>query len=176
MIQPDIFAPKRDLSGIKLNELTDSLTAAEKRIENMPLLEEERNINSEFGESSSVLLTNSKSLLLPTGEIAAKFKASLNQPAIEEKVRDIGGIIIQKLSFLPNTYLLKPQKGGDGLDLANRLVESGLVEFASPNFIEEIPFREVSTPQNRLFAQEWHLNNEGQGGAVRGIDVDALDA
>lgn len=176
MIRADTLTP-RSLSGIRLKDLTDDLIAAEKQLENRPLLEEERSINSEFGEnSSSALLTSSKSLLLPTGEIAARFKADLNQSAIEEKIRGMGGIIIQKLSFLPNTYLLKPQKGGDGLDLANRLVESGLVEFASPNFIEEIPFREVNTPQNRLFAREWHLNNTGQGGAAHGLDVDALDA
>jgi hypothetical protein len=50
------------------------------------------------------------------------------------------------------------------------------VEFASPNFIEEMPFRQAGTPPNALFAQQWHLHNPGLNGARAGADVRAVDA
>jgi hypothetical protein len=62
--------------------------------------------------------------------------------------------------------------GTDGLDLANSLVEEGLVEFAHPNFVDETSLRDIY-PSNELFPDQWHLNNTGQNGGMQRILVSA---
>lgn len=124
--------------------------------------------------SVPALLSDGGALLLPTGEVAAKFKPGNTTETIEQTARSHGATSVRRLTSLPDTYVISVARGQDGLSLAQALVESGTVEFASPNFIEEMPFRAL--PQNRLFGAQWHLNNTGQNGAVPGADIRIVDA
>jgi subtilisin family serine protease len=125
-------------------------------------------------ESVPALVSEGGALLLPTGEVAAKFKPGNTAEMVEQTARSYGATSVRRLPSLPDTYVLSVARGEDGLRLAQALVESGKVEFASPNFIEEMPFRAV--PQNRLFGEQWHLNNTGQNGAVPRADIRILEA
>ena len=101
---------------------------------------------------------NKNEILVPTSEIIAQFKKSLDKE-IEEEILKRNGKIIRSIDYIPNSYLIKAIDGSDGLNLANSLVEDGLVNFAHPNFIEEIPLRLINI-SNELFSSQWHLKNE----------------
>jgi subtilisin family serine protease len=66
------------------------------------------------------------------------------------------------------------QSGSRVVDLANRLNEAGLVEYATPNFLAE--YKKFAAPNDPLFDDQWHLDNQGADGALAGEDVRALDA
>ncbi len=53
-----------------------------------------------------------------------------------------------------------------------RLAETEEVIFASPNFVSQ--FRREAVP--KIKTEEWHLDNNGAGGAKKGEDVDAQEA
>ena len=58
------------------------------------------------------------------------------------------------------------------LEIANEMAETDDVVFAAPNFVSQ--FRRHAPPSIR--AEEWHLLNNGGGGAVRGEDVEIRPA
>jgi subtilisin family serine protease len=60
------------------------------------------------------------------------------------------------------------------IDVANAYYESDLTEWAEPNFLTEI--RKVFLPNDPLLANQWHLENTGQGGGTVGEDVHAQEA
>jgi len=176
IVRADIIS-ERALRVFKIEDLAGQLVEAEKKITNQSISNEERSLLEETDvQSIPVILSKDGNLLLPTGEIVAKFLSNLEIHEIEKEVQKRGGRIVRSLSFLSNTYLLQPNTVGDGIELANDLVEAGLVEFASPNFIEEMPWRAKDSPPNNLFPQQWHLNNIGQNGSSPLADVCALDA
>lgn len=60
------------------------------------------------------------------------------------------------------------------LPTARALFESGLAEFAQPDFsLVRVAY---GTPSDPLFSSQWHLHNTGQGGAKVDADVDAPEA
>ncbi len=176
LLHADVISD-RDVQVSRLEDLNEQLLEAERTIEEQPELITDTSALDEIeAESFPALLEKNGGLLLPTGEIVAQFRSNLDRDTIFSEVRQRSGIVGDPVTFLPNTYLLRPEVGGDVLDLANSLVADGLVEFASPNFIEEIPFRAVDPPPNTYFPQQWHLNNIGQNGARPKADVRALEA
>jgi subtilisin family serine protease len=56
------------------------------------------------------------------------------------------------------------------LDFANALHESALTEWAEPNFVMEVQFRQD------LRNRQWHLHNTGQNGGTLGEDIRANEA
>ncbi len=86
-----------------------------------------------------------------------------------------GALVVTDLlhySHNPGEVLRVPA-GQDVLSEAKRLAESGLVEFATPNFLHKRVLLSAGDP---LFGQQWHLKNTGQGGAKPGADIDAEGA
>jgi subtilisin family serine protease len=66
------------------------------------------------------------------------------------------------------------RRASRALDLANQLVEADdIVAFAAPNFLAEVRKRSVD---DRLFGDQWHLDNTGQNGAKAMQDVRAIAA
>lgn len=189
LLRADVVS-ERSLGVRRLEDLTGQMLAAERESEAVRSAsgrkasrgvalraESEEALRAEAGgQVAPALVGQEGGLLLPTGEVVAKFHAGRDAAEVERSVRERGGVVVEALAFLPDTYLLRPVGGGDGLDLANALSESGLVEFASPNFIEEMPPRAVAPPPNALFPRQWHLHSTGQNGARPGADVRALEA
>ena len=51
-----------------------------------------------------------------------------------------GGRVVEQLTFAPGLFRVEvtDQAKGDALDVANQLTDSGLVQFAEPELIEEL--------------------------------------
>lgn len=94
-----------------------------------------------------------------TDEFVAAFKPEVTRAQIDELNLAHGVTILERLTFAPNTFLLRvnepPLRGA--LDAANAYVESGLVRYAQPNFWKVQEKKSPFTPNDPLFAQQWHL-------------------
>ncbi|MFO0909701.1 MAG: S8 family serine peptidase [Isosphaeraceae bacterium] len=61
--------------------------------------------------------------------------------------------------------------GAASVGLASDLTNDARLAWVSPNFYQD--FRKFATPNDPLYADQWHLNNTGQAGGTAGEDVDA---
>jgi hypothetical protein len=88
-----------------------------------------------------------------------------------------GVVIATENPFVPGQFVLRVTDQSDAtvLDLANLYHESTLTEFAHPNFVRAIVFRET-VPNDPLFANQWHHANGGLGGGTADADIDAPEA
>jgi subtilisin family serine protease len=97
--------------------------------------------------------------MIITDEVLVRFKPKSEKIKQTELLKKFGLIILKTT----DTYLLlKVPKGVDVLDVANQYQESGLVEFAQPNFIVEIEKHQQVIPNDPYFANQFTLNNTGQ--------------
>jgi thermitase len=79
-------------------------------------------------------------------------------PGVQQRVGDVDGV---------GAYVFTVR--GNPVTVSSALSRSPLVEFAEPNFI----LRSTATPNDALFAQQYALNNTGQGGGTADADIDA---
>lgn len=101
----------------------------------------------------------------------------LNQVILKPKGKDAQAVIQRFGSAIRllraskyNTYLFEISSTSNCVNLANRIQESGLVEFCQPNFIGGIKLA------NPLYPDQYYLNNTGQFGGTPGIDINAPEA
>jgi hypothetical protein len=123
--------------------------------------------------------------LVLTDELVVKFKPEMTSDQIESLKTTYGLETEETLGFSENAYVLrvKPGSAKTSLEIANDLVEKGQAVYANPNWIEHIPHRVLAKARLReevrhtindpLFANQWHLENTGQGGGTSDADVDA---
>lgn len=115
--------------------------------------------------------------LFLTDEIVIKMKSGLQVRDVIDAFPAFGLAIVQTMWGTEDEYLVRVQnpKAVNPLAVANSLVESGLVEWAEPNFLQE--YYHSFTPNDPLYPSQWHLNNTGQqGGSKPGADVKAPEA
>ncbi len=97
--------------------------------------------------------------MMVTDEVLVRFKPiteKAKQTELHQKYRST----ILKTT---DTYqLLKVPKSVDALYVSNQYQESGLVEFAHPNFIVEVEKHQQVIPNDPYFANQFTLNNTGQ--------------
>lgn len=116
--------------------------------------------------------------MMVTDEVLVRFKpitAKAKQTELHQKYRST---ILKTTDIY---QLLKVSKGVDALDVANLYQESGLVEFAHPNFIVEVEKHQQVIPNDPYFANQFTLNNTGQvfndgHFGVADADIDAPEA
>lgn len=96
--------------------------------------------------------------MVVTDEFVAKFKENVSRDQIDAWLNSNGAEIIEALDFAPNTFLLRVLQPGlqGAIDVANRCFESGLADYAQPNFIK-VQQRRAFTPNDPFFPQQWHL-------------------
>jgi len=112
-----------------------------------------------------------------TEEFHAQFKAGVTRQQIDafnlaNKVR-----MVSASRWEVNAFLLAVQKeaGVDALTMANRYYDSGMVVYASPNFVQLV--QRTFVPNDTYFPQQWALNNTAQGGrGIVGQDIRAVAA
>ena len=121
-----------------------------------------RNFNYSFRSSS-----NGK--FIPTGEILVHPKNGFSITSIISK--SLSNLSIQSLSEYGD-FVLRVEDNSNVLAVANLIYESGLVEYAHPNFIAEI----ILNQNDLLYPEQYYLNNTGQFGGTAGIDVNAPEA
>ncbi len=120
----------------------------------------------------------SKLRMIATREIAVRFKPGVNE---SRKLNILAGLnlaVIRPNEFNKQQYIVASQLDVDEtitLDLANSLAElDEEVEYAAPNFVSE--YRKEAATNDPQLASQWHLNNAGGNGALRGEDVNAFAA
>jgi hypothetical protein len=114
---------------------------------------------SDMIDYTQPLYYRGRSPVIVSDEFIAAFKAGVSQQAIESLNTDHGVVVVQEFDFAPRTFLLRvlPDQEGGALQVANRYYETGLVEYAEPNFIYIKAFKFPHTPNDPLFADQWHL-------------------
>ena len=115
-------------------------------------------------ETTRQILTNRFSVKLEEGVALADVLAGYNVS------------VADSLPDFSNTYILEANGFGllAGLEAANALYESGLVEFATPLIRRQHSKR--AAPNDPMYPNQWHLSNTGQGGGTAGNDINVESA
>ena len=101
-------------------------------------------------DGSELGITNILSVQLPESQQFETLKRIAEYNNLE---------ILGENQYEPNVYYLSCTKDskGNALEMANLIYESGLVEYAAPEFIlESFP---TSDPNDTFFTNQWNLNN-----------------
>ncbi|AFY82417.1 SBBP repeat-containing protein [Oscillatoria acuminata] len=73
---------------------------------------------------------------------------------------------------IPDTYIWNFSEFGNAQQVAKRLSDLKGVEFAYP--LTRVQLEPLSTPNDPLFNQQWHLENTGQTGGTAGVDANII--
>ncbi|MBX2929108.1 MAG: S8 family serine peptidase [Saprospiraceae bacterium] len=114
--------------------------------------------------------------MLVSDRFIARFRANVSRAQIDAFNRRNNVEMVDPDRFVRNQYHLRVTRasGVDALRMANLYEDNDLVEFAHPDFWEELRFNsEDVIPNDPMFAAQWHLRNTGQGGGTVDADVDA---
>lgn len=123
----------------------------------------------------SVFSASDSTPMILTEEFIVQFKPEVSRVQIDEfnaknKVKIVSESEWQKNSFV----LVIEGADADALTMANRYHESGLTNYAEPNFVRLL--KPAYIPNDSLFPQQWALRNTGQGGGIAGQDIHAVNA
>jgi subtilisin family serine protease len=112
-------------------------------------------------------------LMIITNEIIVQFRVTATERASNTLVADLGLRTIQQNRFVPGQFLVALEKGAaaDAVAVSRLLEESEFVEFAHPNFIIPVVYRQA-IPNDPLFVNHWHHQNTGQSGGTVDADID----
>lgn len=105
-----------------------------------------------------------------TGEILLQPKQGRN---IDEILKSINNraTLIKQTPY--NTFVLATDDWDKLFDYANKIYESGMVEYCHPNFIAPRERYQINDPK---YTEQYYLNNTGQFGGTAGIDINAPEA
>lgn len=103
------------------------------------------------------------------GEVLLKPKPDIK---IEDVLKIINNGASIKNTSKYGTYCLDVQNWDSLFSYANKIYESGIVEYCHPNFVPEI----VKFQNDPLYSQQYYLNNTGQFNGTAGIDINAPEA
>lgn len=95
--------------------------------------------------------------MVVTDEILVRFKPSTAKKDIDLSVKLLGLVQVEKGELF---YTFRVPKSASTLSVANAVMESGLAEFAHPNFYIDIEFHGI--PNDAYFNYQWNLHNTGQ--------------
>lgn len=85
--------------------------------------------------------------------------------------------IVNQNKFMPLWFVISSQNNGvkNVLELANQFYESGIVQAAEPDFIENFKLCNVNV-SDTYWNDQWGLNNIGQYGGNSDIDINVSEA
>ncbi len=115
-------------------------------------------------------------LLVPTDRFNVRFKPDVTEEQIREFNAQHRVEIVSRSKWSSQEYTLRITDPGQRsvIEVANAYYESGLTEWAEPDFLTE--GRKHFLPNDPLLANQWHLRNTGQNGGTVGEDVHAEEA
>lgn len=109
-------------------------------------------------------------------EVVIRFKPGVSKTTRNSLLKKYGFKVRRVNSFFDDQVIVyNPQRKHSGeklLEISNDLSETDEVVFSAPNFISQ--YRRLAVPSIR--SEEWHLKNNGTGGAKKNEDVDARAA
>jgi len=108
------------------------------------------------------------------GEVITKLASGKTRAQLDSVVESLGYSIKNDDKFVKEQFIVSVNKkdGNKTIEAANLLFETGLFEFAEPNFLVNDAFN-TSDP---LFQYQWGLKNTGQNGGIEGVDINAEPA
>jgi subtilisin family serine protease len=109
--------------------------------------------------------------MLGTDRMTVRLAPDLSEDQARAVMSERGLEIVNRLGFAPNLYEVRVTGAADPLDLSVDLHQDEAFVYAEPEFLEHIPPRWA--PNDPNYAQQWHLNNTGQGGGTAGADISA---
>lgn len=118
-----------------------------------------------------VFETTNEDLMVVTEEFIARFNSNVSIEQIKEFNEKNKVKIVRENDYEPNAFILAVEGAGKALETANLYQESGLVDYAQPNFTRILHPNFI--PNDTLFGQQWALRNTGQRGGVAGEDIKA---
>jgi subtilisin family serine protease len=95
--------------------------------------------------------------LSATDEILVRFNKYTAASDVERIMKTYQLSLVQKGELF---YTFSVAKTANTLQIANTIMESGVAEFAHPNFYRKIELQQV--PNDEFFGFQWNLNNTGQ--------------
>lgn len=125
----------------------------------------------------SVFTAPDSTSMILTEEFNVQFKPEVTRDEIDKFNTKNKVKIVSESQWERNTFVLAVLEniaGTNALTMANLYHDSGLVNYAQPNFLRLM--KPAYTPTNPLFPQQWALRNTGQGGGVAGQDIHVVDA
>ncbi len=112
-------------------------------------------------------------------ELIVKISAEKDKAAMEYLVENFGAKVTQQSEFADLQFQVKTNKasGRNALELANSLYETGLFDFAEPNFLRIMKPMNTNDP---LLENQWSLKNDGNNtsdyNGIAGSDMKVIDA
>ncbi len=111
--------------------------------------------------ATPVYATKDGTELMPTEEIVAKFKAGVSAVERSGILDTLNLETVKSRRGDPDYLILRIPRGADPIALANRLQESGLVEWSQPNFITRL-VKPQALPNDAHFQRQFQMHNTGQ--------------
>lgn len=111
--------------------------------------------------------------MIVTDEVIIEFKEGVKQPEIDQFMTDNNLEVRMQSPFIKTQYLVrsKTRSNNDALAISKEISQkSNLVNYSHPNFIMIKDFR--FTPNDALFANQWHHVNTGQNSGTVDADID----
>lgn len=132
--------------GIDVYQVTDSggVTAMESSVDRVVAdLDEDREV--EFATRAFRQSPESDDLMFVTNRFSVQFKSDVSEEEIERFNREHDVRVLDELEYLDGGYVLEAPEG-DGargsIALANEYYESGLVDFATPDLVRRVHFKD----------------------------------
>jgi len=109
--------------------------------------------------------------LLLTDEVIVRLKQDRASAPVREMLDARGLTIAREIAAGSGVFVLRlsEPKKADPLAVSRALYRSGLVDWAEPNFVQEL--QKDYLANDPLFAEQWYLNNSGQNGGTVGADA-----
>lgn len=134
------------------------------------------NVEKQHSVKVSPVLTNDKGKEFGglTNQFIVKLKPETKVAELAALVKKTGTSIAKHYEYDPLTYFIACRNSPErnALTLANEFYESGLFEFAEPDFLLFV----TKTTADPYYIGQWALQNTGQSGGQVDNDIDAPEA
>lgn len=138
-----------------------------------PIVRSHQQVRSANENEVGYIFENEGLYVALTKELIIRLKEGVAYPEIERLLSAYSGVEIQQDRFDSRQYFitLKENPEPEVLNIVNRLFETGLFEYAVPNFVH-LDVLQGTSPNDMLYYMQWNLKNN----ANQGLDIHAEDA
>lgn len=138
-----------------------------------PIVHSPQQVRSANETEAGYIFENEGLYVALTKELIVRLKEGVAYSEIERLLSGYSGVEIQQDRFDSRQYFitLKENPEPEVLNIANRLFETGLFEYAVPNFVH-LDALQGAAPNDMLYYMQWNLKNN----ANQGLDIHAEDA